>query len=74
MEQYGVRHVADGAAGGIADAALGLIAENTLADTFYLYDLGEVSIDVDAHSAYAIGGIATALLYATPQQMSPTAP
>jgi hypothetical protein len=43
LEQYGVRHVADGAAGGIADAALGLIQENALADTFYLYDLGEVS-------------------------------
>lgn len=43
LEQYGARPVADGAAGGIADAALGLIAEHTLADTFYLYDLGEVS-------------------------------
>lgn len=43
LEQYGARHVADGSAGGIADAALGLIAENTLADTFYLYNLGEVS-------------------------------
>lgn len=48
LEQYGARHVADGAAGGIADAALGLIAEHTLADTFYLYDLGEVS-DPPAH-------------------------
>lgn len=43
LEQYGARDVLDGAAGGIADAALGLIAENTLADTFYIYDLGEVS-------------------------------
>lgn len=42
LEQYGVRHVADGAAAGIADAALGLISENGLADTFYVYDLGEV--------------------------------
>jgi hypothetical protein len=48
LEQYGVRHVQDGAAGGIAEAALGLIAENTLADTFYLYDLGEVSIHLRA--------------------------
>jgi hypothetical protein len=44
LEQYGARHVPDGAAGGIAEAALGLIADNTLADTFYLYDLGEVSM------------------------------
>lgn len=43
LEQYGAMPVGDGAAGGIADAALGLIAEHTLADTFYLYDLGEVS-------------------------------
>jgi len=43
LEQYGARHVADGAAAGIADAALGLIAENGLADTFYVYDLGEVA-------------------------------
>jgi hypothetical protein len=42
LEQYAATHVADGGAAGIADAALGLIAEHTLADTFYIYDLGEV--------------------------------
>lgn len=51
LEGYGATHVADGGAAGIADAALGLIADNTLADTFYLYDLGEVSSAGDISAA-----------------------
>lgn len=43
LQEFGALPIASGAAEGIADAALGAIAESGLADTFYIFDLGEVA-------------------------------
>jgi hypothetical protein len=42
LGQYGAVPIASGCTGGIAAAASSLIAEGHLADTFYIYDMGEV--------------------------------
>lgn len=52
LQQYGARAIPDGNGGGIAGAALDLIAEHGLADTFYLYDLGEVRAQAAGVLAY----------------------
>jgi hypothetical protein len=44
LQQYEARGIADGGDAGIADAALGLIRQHSLGDTFYVYDLGEVCL------------------------------
>jgi hypothetical protein len=43
LQQYGALQVASGSPAGIADAALGVIGESGVCDTFYVYDLGEVA-------------------------------
>jgi hypothetical protein len=43
LQQYGALQVASGNPAGIADAALGVIGESGVCDTFYVYDLGEVA-------------------------------
>lgn len=43
LQQYGALQVASGNHEGIADAALRVIGDSGVADTFYVYDLGEVA-------------------------------
>ncbi|KAF6250432.1 pyridoxal-dependent decarboxylase [Scenedesmus sp. NREL 46B-D3] len=43
LQQYGALQVASGNHEGIADAALRVIGHSGVADTFYVYDLGEVA-------------------------------
>lgn len=43
LQEYSAISIANGCGSGIADAALGAIAECAVCDTFYVYDLGEVA-------------------------------
>jgi hypothetical protein len=43
LQQYGTLQVASGNPAGIADAALRVIGDSGVCDTFYVYDLGEVA-------------------------------
>jgi hypothetical protein len=43
LQQYGALQVASGNPAGIADAALRVIGDSGVCDTFYVYDLGEVA-------------------------------
>eukprot|EP00775_Hariotina_reticulata_P014259 gene14259-14409_t len=43
LEEYSAIPIVSGCGSGIADAALGVIAEAGVCDTFYVYDLGEVA-------------------------------